>query len=187
MVLTESQKKLQIDDKAPAFELVGVDDKIYALDDFVGSKAMLIVFMCNHCPYVKSKLNSILKLHDQFKSKGVAVVGINSNDPDYHDEGFENMKKFAMERGIKFPYLFDETQDVAKAYGATCTPDSFLFDKDVKLVFHGRIDNALTLDQTPTEFTMANNITKILNGQKIDKTFESSMGCSIKWKGIEIE
>ena len=93
------------------------------------------------------------------------------------------MKKFAVERGIKFPYLIDDTQEVAKTYGATCTPDPFLFNKERKLVFHGRIDNALTLDERPTEQIMENNIQKILKGEKIEKGFEPSMGCSIKWKG----
>lgn len=182
MVLLESQRKLNTGDKAPSFNLKGIDNEMHSLDEFPNSKALLVVFMCNHCPYVKAKLDSIIELQKQFKDKDVSIVGINSNDPEYQEEGFENMKKFAAERGINFTYLIDDTQEVAKSYGATCTPDPFLFDKDMKLVFHGRLDDALTLDSKATEQTMENNINKVLNGEKIEKDFEASMGCSIKWK-----
>jgi hypothetical protein len=92
------------------------------------------------------------------------------------------MKKFAKEKGIKFPYLVDESQEIAKKYGAVCTPDPFLFDKERKLVFHGKIDNALKPEDKPTEKTMILNIEKLLSGNKIEKDFDPSMGCSIKWK-----
>lgn len=182
MVLTESQRKLNPGDKAPDFRLESIDGKTYSLDEFSDSGGFLVIFMCNHCPYVQAKIDSIVKLHEKFRDK-IAVIGINSNDPEYPGEGMENMKKFAAERGIHFLYLLDDTQEVAKAYGATCTPDPFLFDKERKLVFHGTIDNALTLDEKPTEQTMENNIQKILKGEKVEKGFEPSMGCSIKWKG----
>ena len=113
----------------------------------------------------------------------IALIGINSNDStEYPDDSFENMKKIADEKGIKFDYLVDEKQDVAKKYGAICTPDPFLFDQDRKLIFHGRIDNAMNPDTVATEKTMIINLQKFLNGNKIEKDFEPSIGCSIKWK-----
>ena len=143
-------------------------------------EGLLLIFMCNHCPYVKAKIDTLVKLHQRYGDK-IAIVGINSNDPEYPEEGMDNMKQFAAERGIEFPYLLDDTQEVAKSYGATCTPDPFLFDRERKLVFHGRIDDALQPGDTPTEYTMANNIQKMLNGEKLDEEFKPSMGCSIKW------
>ncbi len=181
MVLTQSAIRLKAGDRAPGFDLKGIDGKMHTPGEFSKSKAVLIVFMCNHCPYVKARLESIKEVHKKFRDNGVAVIGINSNDPNFPEEGFDNMKKFAVERGITFPYLFDETQSVARSYGATCTPDPFLFDSDMRLAFHGRMNDALTLDQTPTEPTMENNISKLLKGEKIEKWFEPSMGCSIKW------
>ncbi|MBI2084220.1 MAG: thioredoxin family protein [Candidatus Aenigmarchaeota archaeon] len=177
----ESQAKLKTGDKAPGFSLKGVDGKNYSSSDFSDSEGLLVVFMCNHCPYVKARLDAIIGLQNKFGGK-VSIVGINSNDPNYEGEGFENMEKFAKERGINFPYLFDETQEVAKSYGATCTPDPFLFDKSMKLVYHGRINDALTLDGEPKEDIMEDNMNKLLKGEEIAEDFLPSMGCSIKWR-----
>jgi thioredoxin-related protein len=127
--------------------------------------------MCNHCPYVKAKIDTIKQIHEKF-NENIALVGINSNDStEYPDDSFESMKKVANEKGMKFDYLVDDKQDVAKRYGAVCTPDPFLFDEDRKLIFHGRIEN-----------TMQNNLKKFLTGEKIEKDFDPSIGCSIKWK-----
>jgi len=180
MVLTQSFQKLNRGDKAPEFSLKGVDEKTYSLFDFQGKEGLLILFMCNHCPYVKAKIDAIVKLHEKHGDK-VAFVGINSNDPEYEGEGMENMKIFAKERNMQFPYLLDEIQDVAKAYGATCTPDPFLFDKDFNLVFHGRIDDALEPGQEAGENTMDENIQKLVLRQEISDELKPSMGCSIKW------
>ncbi len=182
MVLLESQIKLNVGDTAPGFNLLGIDDKKYSLDSYKGHEGILVIFMCNHCPYVKAKIEAIKEIDQRFKGK-VAVIGINSNDPtNYPDDSFDSMKEMAKEKNIKFDYLVDETQEVAKKYGAMCTPDPFLFDKDLKLVFHGRIDNAMKPEDTATEKTMINNITKLLEGKKIEKGFDPSIGCSIKWK-----
>ena len=182
MVLLESQVKLKTGDKAPEFELLGIDDKKHSLSDYKDYQGVLIIFMCNHCPYVKAKADAFNELYEKFGDK-VAIVGINSNDStDYPEDSFENMKKTAQEKGFKFDYLVDDSQEVAKKYGAMCTPDPFLFDKDLKLVFHGRIDNAMKPDDSATEKTMINNIEKLLAGQKIEKDFDPSIGCSIKWK-----
>ncbi|MDO8474060.1 MAG: thioredoxin family protein [bacterium] len=180
MVLTKSFEKLKRGDKAPDFSLKGVDGKAYSLSDFLGKEGLLIIFMCNHCPYVKAKIDAIVKLDEKWGSK-VAVIGINSNDPAYSGEGMENMKEFARERNMRFPYLLDETQEVAKAYGATCTPDPFLFDKEQKLVFHGRIDDALEIGSVATEHTMDATIQDLTTGKEISDEFKPSLGCSIKW------
>ena len=182
MVLLESQIKLKTGDQAPDFDLIGIDDKNHSLNDYKDYDGLLVLFTCNHCPYVKAKVEAIKEIHEKFKDK-VALVGINSNDPtNYPDDNFENMKKTAEEKGIKFDYLVDDTQEIAKKYGATCTPDPFLFDKERKLVFHGRIDNAMNPEDTVTEKTMIINIKKLLTGEKIEKDFDPSIGCSIKWK-----
>jgi peroxiredoxin len=182
MVVMESQVQLKKGDSAPDFDLFGVDDEKYSLASYNSYDAVLVIFMCNHCPYVKAKVDAINEIATKFKGR-VAVVGINSNDPvSYPDDSFENMKKFAKEKKIAFSYLVDDTQQVAKKYGAVCTPDPFLFDKNRKLVFHGRIDNAMKLEDKATEKTMIVNIEKLLGGKPIAKDFDPSIGCSIKWK-----
>jgi peroxiredoxin len=182
MVLLESQVKLKTGDLAPDFDLIGIDDKKHSLNSYKEYEGLLVIFICNHCPYVKAKIEAIKEIHEKFKDK-IAVVGINSNDPvNYPDDSFENMKKTAQEKSMKFDYLVDETQEIAKKYGALCTPDPFLFDKQMKLIFHGRIDNAMKPEDTATEKTMISNIEKYLSGEKIEKDFDPSIGCSIKWK-----
>tara|TARA_Y100000310_G_scaffold341547_1_gene441026 strand:- start:2865 stop:3413 length:549 start_codon:yes stop_codon:yes gene_type:complete len=180
MVLTQSAGKLNRGDKAPDFTLKGVDGKTYSLSDVSDKEGLLVLFMCNHCPYVKAKMDTIVKLQEKWGDR-VDFVGINSNDPEYEGEGMDNMKVFAKEWNMRFPYLLDETQEMAKTYGATCTPDPFLFDKEQKLVFHGRIDDALEPGQEVTENTMAENIQKLLSEEEIADELKPSMGCSIKW------
>lgn len=182
MVLTESAASLRAGDAAPGFDLLGIDGRNHSLQGYLGHDALLVVFMCNHCPYVKAKIDAIKEVHDRFGDR-IAVVGINSNDAArYPDDSYENMKAVAAERGIKFDYLVDETQDVARRYGAVCTPDPFLFDSAGRLVFHGRIDDAMSPESTATEKTMINNIETLLAGRHIEKNFDPSIGCSIKWK-----
>ena len=182
MVLLKSEISLKTNDNAPDFTLLGIDDKKHSLEDYTNHKGLLVVFMCNHCPYVKAKIDAIKEVHEKF-SDNIALVGINSNDSiEYPDDSFESMKTVAKEKGMKFDYLVDETQEIAKKYGAVCTPDPFLFDSERKLIFHGRIDNAMNPLEIATEKTMINNIQKFLNGKKIEKSFNPSIGCSIKWK-----
>jgi peroxiredoxin len=121
-------------------------------------------------------------LQSLFKTSELQVVAINSNDPNYEREGFDNMIKFAREYKLNFPYLIDDTQLIAKAYGAVCTPDPFLFDQERRLVFHGRINDALEPEMTPKVSVMENNVRKVLRGEKIENDFDPSIGCSIKWK-----
>lgn len=178
----ESQTVLKKGEHAPDFDLLGIDDKKHSLASYNHYEALLVIFMCNHCPYVKAKVDAINEIQNKFGDK-VAIVGINSNDSvAYPDDSFDSMKKFAKEKSIAFSYLVDDTQQVAKKYGAICTPDPFLFDKDRGLVFHGRIDNAMKPEDTATEKTMIANIEKLLEGKPIVKDFDPSIGCSIKWK-----
>jgi peroxiredoxin len=182
MAKTKSTQVLQKNQIAPNFTLTGIDEKRYSLTSFSSSKSILVVFMCNHCPYVKARIRDIVDLQSKFDKSDFQIVAVNSNDPDYQDEGFENMKKFSSEHSINFPYLFDETQETARAYGAVCTPDPFLFDSERKLVFHGKINDALEPDMTPKVQTMEDNVRKVLAGQELEKEFDPSIGCSIKWK-----
>ena len=173
-----SEQKLKVGNTAPSFTLEGADGKAYSLSDF--DKPVLIVFMCNHCPYVQPKLARMKSIQEKYKDK-LVVIGINSNNnPEYPEDDFESMQKVIVEKNFNFIYLFDEDQEVAKAYGAVCTPDPFLFDKDKKLVYHGRFDNALNPGETPTQFDMEEAIEKMFKGEII-KDFRPSQGCSIKW------
>ena len=181
MAKMESVISLKTGDNAPEFTLKGIDDKIHSLNDY-SKKGLLVIFMCNHCPFVKAKVEAIKEIHNRFKDD-ISIVGINSNDSvKYPDDNFESMKNVAEEKGLEIDYLVDETQDIAKKYGAVCTPDPFLFDSEKKLVFHGRIDDAMNPEAEVTEKVMINNIEKFLNGEKIEKDFDPSIGCSIKWK-----
>lgn len=181
VLMGSSYEEMKHGDSAPDFTLIGTDDKDYSLQDIKGEKATLVVFMCNHCPYVVPKVDELKRISGDYKDKGLAVIGINSNeDKNYPDDSFENMKKMVDKWGINFHYLRDESQDVAKAYSAMCTPDPFLFDADLKLVFHSRIDDKHgEVGGTPElhpaigEFLETGNITTDEN---------PSMGCSIKWK-----
>ena len=182
MVLLESQAKLRTGDAAPDFDLLGIDGRRHSMSDYNSYRGMLVIFMCNHCPYVKAKTDSLNELYEKC-GKDIAVIGINSNDPtNYPEDSFEAMKETAREKGFGFDYLVDDTQEIAKKYGAMCTPDPFLFDADRRLAYHGRLDDAMRPDDRATEKTMINNIQRMLDGRKIPKDFDPSIGCSIKWK-----
>ncbi len=182
MALLKSLEMLKNGDKAPDFNLKGTDGKTYSLSNFKDAKAILIIFMCNHCPYVKSRIETIKNLQAKYKSKGLIVAGINSNDAaDYPEDSFDGMVKTVKEKKFNFIYLHDEAQEAAKAYGASCTPDPFLFDANKKLAYHGRFDNA-TDEQKATEFDMDEAISSVLSGKKPKHEFLYSIGCSIKWK-----
>ncbi|WP_415282473.1 thioredoxin family protein [Candidatus Nitrososphaera sp. FF02] len=175
-----SPQVLKTGASAPDFKLKGVDGKTHSLSEYKG-KATLIVFICNHCPFVKARIGDITALQSKFKPSELQVIGINSNDPSYQDEGFDNMVKFSKEYNVNFPYLIDDSQDVARSYGAACTPDPFLFI-DGKLAFHGRINDAMEPEARPTVPVMENNVRALMSGKKIEKDFDPSIGCSIKWK-----
>jgi len=168
MALMKSSSHLKEGEKAPAFSLNGADGKIYSLNDFKGKKAVVIFFMCNHCPYVLAKLGVMNSLYAKYFPQGVAFIGINSNNnPDYPDDSYLKMKDFVVKNSIKFPYLFDESQQIAKAYGAVCTPDPFVFDENLNLSYHGRIDDAHYPSQdAPETNDLAGALDSILGGEK---------------------
>lgn len=174
--------------KAYPFELLGTDDKIHRLTDFEDAKVLVLIFMCNHCPYVQAVLDRIESLYQEFHKKGVAVVGINPNDSQkYPEDGFEKMKALMQSKKYSFTYLWDETQNVAKQYGAVCTPDFFAYQRgEVKgswsLSYRGRLDDSWKDPSLVTERSLAESIELLLNKKPITKKQIPSMGCSIKWK-----
>ena len=165
------------------FLLPGVDGKEYSLDSFRESRVLVIIFMCNHCPYVKAVLPRLVDLQNQLKGKGAQLVGINSNDATrYPDDSFDNMKKVALDKKISFPYLFDATQETAKAYDAVCTPDIYLFGGERTLLYRGRIDDNWEQSEKVTEKDLQTAIESALKGKEISGEQIPSLGCSIKWK-----
>lgn len=169
---------------APAFSLPGVDGRTYTLADVRGEKGLLVMFICNHCPYVKAVLDRIIRDARELKTHGINTVAIMSNDPtDYPEDSFDNMKKLATERGFPFPYLLDESQAVAKSFGAVCTPDFFGYNKNLELQYRGRLDESRK-DPVPNARRDLFEAMKLVaqTGQGPQDQVPS-MGCSIKWKG----
>ena len=151
--------------------------KRVSITSFSSSKLILVVFMCNHCPYVKARIRDIVDFSPSFTESEFQIVAINSNDPDYQDEGFENMKKFGSEQSINFPYLFNKPKNYRSGIWCRLHPRPFLFDSERKLVFHGKINDALEPDMTPKVQTMEDNVRKLLAGQELEKEFDPSIGC----------
>ncbi len=186
MVQMDSAAVLERGDEAPGFELPGVDGETHGLADFAAEHdAVLVVFTCNHCPYAQAKFDELNRLADEYDD--VAVVGINPNDAEeYPEDDLETMREWVADGRLDYDaYLRDEFQTVAAAYGATCTPDPYLLgveDEEVRLVYHGRLDDALNPDEEPTEREMAAVIDRYLAGEHIDDEFRPSRGCSIKWR-----
>lgn len=185
MALTYSEKT-PFGSAAADFTLPGTDGRIWSLSDFSKAKALVVVFMCNHCPYVKAVKGRINALAKECAGKGAALVGINSNDPiRYPDDNFEAMKQVAKEEGYVFPYLFDETQQIAKAYGAVCTPDFYVYGNEggtFRLRYRGRLDDNWKDESAVRTRELAQALDEILAGRKPSEDQKSSMGCSIKWK-----
>ena len=183
MVRTESTM-LALGTRAPDFKLPDPSGKVFARDDFAKAPALLVAFICNHCPYVKHVRDGFAKLARDYQAKGVAVVGINSNDVETHpDDSPANMAKEAKAAGYAFPYLFDESQSVAKAYRAACTPDFFVFDKYRKLVYRGQMDASRPGTNLPvTGDDLRAALDAVLAGKPAPSNQRASMGCNIKWK-----
>lgn len=171
---------------APDFNLKSVDGRMISRDSFKHQKGLLVIFMCNHCPYVIAVQDRIIQLAQQFQPKGIAVVGINSNDSIKHpDDSFENMIIRAKEKNYPFSYLWDSTQEVAKAYGAVCTPDPYLFETTpigFVLRYQGRIDDNWQEPEKVTRRELAAAMQALLDHQPIATDQKPSMGCNIKWK-----
>ena len=179
-----SSTMLSLGTSAPKFSLPDTEGNIVSLSDFEGASALLVIFMCNHCPFVKHILSELVELAKEYQSKGVTVVGINSNDvTNYPDDSPEMMVKLANEAVFSFPYLYDETQEVAKSYHASCTPDFFLFDGEMKLVYRGQMDDSRPGNNIPvTGVDLTAAIEAVIAGSEVNPEQKPSMGCNIKWK-----
>ena len=184
MALTYSSM-LELDSKIPHFKLKNVlDDKIYASTSLSNEKPSLIMIICNHCPYVIHIRDSFLSFSNEYESKGLGIVAISSNDVlNYPDDSPEKMRDDALKFAYPFPYLFDENQEVAKAYRAACTPDFFLYDKERSLVYRGQYDSSRPKNSIPVTGEDIREATEtLLKGEKITAEQSPSMGCNIKWK-----
>ncbi len=178
-----STKTLDIGSKIPYFKLKGVDEKVYSLDVLADKKILVVIFSCNHCPYVQAYEDRIKEIQREFDEKELAVVAINSNDDSqYPDDSFENMKKRASEKHFNFPYLRDEDQSVANAFDASHTPEIFLFNKERELVYHGKIDDNWKDEKAVKNKYLHDAITELLKGEEISIPETFSIGCTIKWK-----
>ena len=183
MVATASTM-LPLGTQAPNFSLPDTNGRIITRDSFKGSPALLVIFMCNHCPFVKHVQKVLAQLAAEYQAKGVAIVGINANNAaDYPDDSFEMMAQEAKNFCYTFPYLCDETQAVAKVYKAACTPDFFFFDKNQRLVYRGQMDDSRPGNDVPvTGADLRAAMDAVLQGKPVPKVQKPSMGCNIKWK-----
>ena len=189
MVRTASTM-LPLGTQAPEFSLPDAEGKTVSLGDFADAPALLVAFMCNHCPYVVHVADGLAKLAREYEARGVAVVGINSNDvATYPDDAPEKMAEEVKGRGYTFPYLYDETQQVAVAYRAACTPDFFVFDGQRRLVYRGQMDDSRPqsgIEVTGKDLRAA--LDAVLAGRPVPEDQKASLGCNIKWKaGAEPE
>ena len=169
---------------APGFRLPDIDGKTVSLEDFAGSQALLVAFLCNHCPYVKHVRPRFVELARDLESRGVAVVAISANDAAaYPEDGPRRMAAEARRLGFSFPYLYDETQEVAKVYRAACTPDFFLFDSGRRLVYRGQMDDSRPGNGKPvTGKDLLEAAQATLTGGRVSQAQRPSLGCNIKWK-----
>ena len=169
--------------KADNFELKSIDNKIISLNDAKGENGTLIMFICNHCPYVLAVINNVVEDCKKLENDGIKSIAIMSNDPKrYEEDSFDNMVKFSKNHNFNFPYVIDETQEVAKTYGAVCTPDFFGYNKDLELQYRGRIrelKNLKPIDNGESELNKAMKM--IAKSNKGPEEQFPSMGCSIKW------
>lgn len=189
MVRTASTM-LALGTRAPDFKLKNVDGQMVGLSDFGDKKALVVIFMCNHCPYVKHVAPELTRLSNEYMAKGVGFVGINSNDATaYPDDGPEPMQAEAIAQGYRFPYLIDGDQSVAMAYQAACTPDIFVFDSQMQLAYRGQLDDSRPKSDRPlTGKDLRDSLDAILSHQGVTADQRPSIGCNIKWKqGAEPE
>ncbi len=168
---------------AADFSLPGTDGKVYTLDSFSDKKVLVVIFMCNHCPYVKAVLDRLIAIQNDYADRGVQLIGINPNDDSrYPEDSMENMKRLVEEKKIPFPYLRDERQDTARRYDAVCTPDIYVFGPERRLLYRGRIDDNWQDESRVTRRDLRDAIDAVLDGQPVAGEQFPSMGCSIKWK-----
>lgn len=182
MTATESTM-LALGTVAPAFRLTSFDGKVTALDDFHEARGLVVAFICNHCPFVKHIRDELARFAREYQPKGIAVVAINSNDTrTYPEDGPEGMAAEARSAGYTFRYLLDDTQEVARAYHAACTPDLFLFDGQRKLVYRGQFDDSRPGRGAATGADLRVACDALLGGMEVSKKQKPSIGCNIKWR-----
>lgn len=169
---------------APPFSLPDTEGKVVSLEDYNDAPALLVVFLCNHCPFVKHVLPQFVELAREYQGREVGIVGISSNDVSaYPDDSPEKMAELSSTMDFPFPYLYDETQQVAKNYGAACTPDFYLFDRDGRLVYRGQMDDSRPSNGRPvTGADLRAAMDAVLGGRKVSDDQKPSIGCNIKWK-----
>jgi len=174
----------EFDWPAPDFDLPGVDGDRYSPASTNGEKGLLVMFICNHCPYVQSIIKRLVRDCRELKEEGINSIAIMSNDVvNYPDDSFENMQRLAKELNFSFPYVFDETQEVARAYNAICTPDFFGFNTDLKLQYRGRFDEAGRDPESPGNYRdLFEAMKRVAQTGKGPAEQQASIGCSIKWK-----
>jgi len=185
MTLTASSM-LPLGSIAPDFNLLDtITDESKTLSELKSDKATVIMFICNHCPYVKHIQQQLVALVQEYQAKDIAFIAISSNDVEnYPADAPDKMKQVAEQFNYSFPYLYDETQQVAKAYHAECTPDFFIFDHDLKCVYRGQLDDSRPRqDEAVTGQDIRNALDNILDGKPVSENQKPSMGCNIKWKG----
>lgn len=174
---------LKLGDTAPAFSLKDTDGNTQTLESFSDRNALLVIFSCNHCPYVQAYEGRIKDIQNEYAEKGLQVVAINSNDDEnYPEDSYEEMVKRAREQGFNFPYLRDDTQETAKAYSAAHTPQLFLFDGDRKLVYTGKIDDNWQEPEKVQNQYLRDALDELLAGEEISVPETFAIGCTIKWK-----
>jgi len=176
---------LPLGTEAPDFRLPDtISGKRLSLRDLKGERGVVLMFICNHCPYVKHVNSTIAKIAAEYQKKGVGFAGISSNDVEnYPDDSPEKMKEVAEKEGFNFPYLYDESQTVARAYQAVCTPEFYVFDSNLHLVYRGQLDNSRPgNDVPPTGEDLTTALDNMLRGKPIDRNQRPAGGCNIKWK-----
>lgn len=179
---TYTPEKVEFGTSIPEFSLPATDGKTYSKKDFLNGEPVVFMFICNHCPYVKAIEDRLITLGSDLKKKNINVVAICSNDEiSYPEDSFENITKRAQEKNYSFTYLYDKSQDVAKSFGAVCTPDYFVYDKNAKLAYRGRLDDSWKEPEKVKNRELYNAVVELSQNQKISHPQTPSMGCSIKW------
>ena len=177
---------LPLGTKMPSFELLGIDGKTYTNEDFADKLGTLVMFICNHCPFVKHVNDELVNLTNELLAQNVGVIGINSNDSSqekYAEDSFEKMKEYSQQLGYKFPYVVDTDQSAAKSFTAQCTPDFFLFDNNGSLIYRGQLDWSRPGNDKPVDGeSLRNAVSSMLAGEEPLELQLPSMGCNIKWK-----
>lgn len=188
MERSQLSSRFHIGSMLPDFTLPDVENKrVHSLGYFADAKAALVLFTCNHCPYVKGSEDALNKVISEFQPSGLKVIAISSNDAaQYPEDSFEKMKEKALNFNLSYPYVYDETQEVARQFDAACTPECYLFDSNLKLAFHGTVNDSPRDASKATRSYLSDAIQQVLAGKKASPDFFHPIGCSIKWKESQI-